>query len=353
MSDEKQTYSLDTVTSLTAATIYDGNTIEAIIDAIEKEVRSEVPDISNDKGRKRVISLAAKVASSKVALDNMGKELVAGWKAQSKLVDADRKLMRDRLDALKVEIRQPVTDWEEAAAKRIEDLQKRVAVIAELGKSQNEEGESYPLSALKSRLEDLQEVVIDESFEEFKLDAMETKEAAMAAIAARIADLEEQARKDAELEELRRKEEERAQKERDEAIAKEAAEKAAREERERIEKENEQKEQERLAAIREKEEAEQRLKEEQERAEREAKEAEERAKREQEEAVERERKRVAVEEAAAKEEEAKRAADKEHKRKLNKEALECFKQGGLDDDAAKLAVELIAKKMIANVTINY
>ena len=48
-----------------------------------------------------------------------------------------------------------------------------------------------------------------------------------------------------------------------------------------------------------------------------------------------------------------REASKTHMRKFNNEALQCFIDGGLSVESAKLAVTLIAKKSITNVTINY
>jgi multidrug efflux pump subunit AcrA (membrane-fusion protein) len=48
----------------------------------------------------------------------MSSALVADWKAKAKAVDALRKLARDRLDALKSQIRQPLTDYGQAEADR-------------------------------------------------------------------------------------------------------------------------------------------------------------------------------------------------------------------------------------------
>ncbi len=94
--------------------VYQCDKVDIIIKQIEDEARSIVPDLETATGRRNIASLARKVSSSKVALDDLGIGLVAGWKAKSKLVDAERKIIRDRLDALRVEIRQPLTDWEEA-----------------------------------------------------------------------------------------------------------------------------------------------------------------------------------------------------------------------------------------------
>ena len=76
--------------------------------------------------------MAYKVARSKTTLDDIGKELVAGWKDQAKEVDANRKLARETLDALKIKVRKPLTDWEEKEAKRIEGIELKMEKIREL-----------------------------------------------------------------------------------------------------------------------------------------------------------------------------------------------------------------------------
>lgn len=70
-------------------------------------------------------------------------------------------------------------------------------------------------------------------------------------------------------------------------------------------------------------------------------------------AIEQEKKRQAAEQAAADAEAVKREANKKHKASINNAALKCLTDGGVDKDAAKLAVELIAKRLVTNVTITY
>ena len=53
----------------------------------------------------------------------MGKDLVSEQKAEIKRVDAIRKHARDTLDELKVRIRKPLTDWEEAERLKQEELE--------------------------------------------------------------------------------------------------------------------------------------------------------------------------------------------------------------------------------------
>lgn len=108
---------IPTANKLAAFTAEKG--LDPYLKIIKDEVDSFVPDLTTAKGRKAIASLAAQVRSSKVALDKSGKTLVDELKKQPKLVDAERKRMRDRCDELAIEARKPLTDWE--------DEQKRVA----------------------------------------------------------------------------------------------------------------------------------------------------------------------------------------------------------------------------------
>jgi hypothetical protein len=50
---------------------------------------------------------------------------------------------------------------------------------------------------------------------------------------------------------------------------------------------------------------------------------------------------------------ARREADKENCRKLNCEAVECLRHGGLSKENATLAVRLIASHRVSHIQINY
>ncbi|HCA8418771.1 TPA: hypothetical protein MYH88_001026 [Klebsiella pneumoniae] len=86
--------------------------LDPLIEAIEKEARSLVPDVTTKKGRDAIASMAHKVARSKTYIDNAGKDLVAELKALPKQIDESRRVVRERLDALKDEVRRPLTEWE-------------------------------------------------------------------------------------------------------------------------------------------------------------------------------------------------------------------------------------------------
>ncbi|ELW9286156.1 hypothetical protein SK477_004676 [Enterobacter hormaechei] len=104
--------------------------LDPIIEAIEKEARSLVPDVSTRKGRDAIASMAHKVARSKTYIDNAGKDLVAELKALPKQIDESRRILRERLDALKDEVRRPLTEWE-AEQERIKAEEAMNAMHAE------------------------------------------------------------------------------------------------------------------------------------------------------------------------------------------------------------------------------
>lgn len=259
--------------------------LDPIIEAIEKEARSLVPDVSTRKGRDAIASMAHKVARSKTYIDNAGKDLVAELKALPKQIDESRRIVRERLDALKDEVRKPLTEWE-AEQERIKAEEAMNAMHAE---------------ALEMNIKFDQELAA-------KIEADHEMALLMNKDIDR--DREEQ-----------RHLAEQAQRERDERLKQEAAEQARRDAEAKHKAEIE------AAARREAEEkaraelAERQRIEAEQRAEREKQEAEERARREKEEAVAAERRRLEEAEAARlaeeqrkADEQAKREADVKHRK---------------------------------------
>jgi colicin import membrane protein len=104
--------------------------VDPILEEITRKAKDFVPDTTTAKGRAEIKSMAYKVTQSKTYLDDLGKQLVAGWKEQAKAVDSSRKKIRDTLDELKNEVRKPLTDWE-AEQERIKE-EARLAEVARL-----------------------------------------------------------------------------------------------------------------------------------------------------------------------------------------------------------------------------
>ena len=114
---------------ITSAIVFAPGGVEKIISDLEATVRATPRDMTTDAGRKAINSLAYKVARSKTALDDMGKELVADIKKQSGAIDAERRVIRDRLDALRDEVRGELTAWEALEKRRIEDHEAALVFI--------------------------------------------------------------------------------------------------------------------------------------------------------------------------------------------------------------------------------
>ncbi len=317
-----------------AIAVYQCDKIESLISDIEKEARSIVPDLTTDKGRKSIASLARKVSTSKVTLDGMGKDLVSDWKDKSKAVDAERRIVRDRLDALRDEIRKPLTDWEEA--------EKEAARI----KLETDKREAdYLLAIAENDLIDRQREIERKEAEQLarEIEEREKREAK---------ELEEREKREAkELEEREKQaaiDAENARLEREARIAQEAKEEA-----ERKAKQDALDAQKKAdAAILAAQEAEKEREREAIRAVERARIAEENAAKAAEDARIAEVERVAEIERLAKAAQDKLEADKKHVSSIRTEAKQDLMKY-TDEATAKKIVLAISKGSISNITINY
>lgn len=337
------------------------NGLDPIIEAIRKEALSFAPDISTEKGRKEIASLAHKVAKSKTAIDKCGKELVSGIKAQSKIIDAERSRAWDALEALQKEIRAPLTEWEERDAKRIEE---REAALAEMGNliALYDGPHNSSVEDLEQKISRLQEIGKSLSWEEFATRAQDLHKTVYDTLLVRLDARRKHVAERDELLRLRKESEARAIKEREEKIAAEAAAKAQAEAEAKAKKEAEKAEYERLQIEREKEAAEARAK----KAEADGKEAarkaeeariaaEVKAKRDAEIAVENERKRAEEVKRQEAEAAAKREADKKHRDKINKEIANACRNISLtlDHEVVQALIDAISAGKIPHVKISY
>lgn len=369
---------------------------------IEEEIAAFVPDVTTEKGRQAIASLAYKIARTKTGLDEAAKNVTADQKQIIDAVNAERSKMREDLDRLKATVRAPLDKWEaeeEAKKQRVADM------MAAINAAEDEAdgAKTEVIKAIMSRLNsfEITEAVygneadglkewLDEAYcrlsdklivqkkreddeaelEQLRREKAEREEADRkrreeeeAAEAARIA---EEKRKADEEAERARQEEERAR------IAREAEEKAAREAEEKIEAERRAKEQ----AERDRQEAEERhakaiadaeaarireAEEAKRREEEAAAKAEEDARRREEEAARKERERIQQEKAeeerqrlAQEKADQERAADLAHRKKVNSAATAAImKAAGVSEADAQAIVVAIYKGQVPNVTISY
>lgn len=314
------------------------NGLDPYLEQIKEEVDAFVPDVSTKKGQDEIRSFAHKIARSKTALDNIGKELKASIMEQPKLIDAERRRVRELLEGWQEQIRRPLTELEEAEKARIAEIQKRIDEITALPDQLKEHGASTGVIAKK-----IEEITHDDfDYAEVKSSADGAKFVALQALM-KLKEDAEKAEEEAKKAELARLEaEKKAQAEREARIKAEAKAKAEREAQEAIER-----------AERAREEAERKAKEAQEKAEREARESKERAEREKQAAIKAEQERVAREAREKAKAEAQRKANEEHQRKINREALESLITAGFDEAVSKKLIGAIAKGAIKNISINY
>ncbi|MBI1182618.1 MAG: hypothetical protein GC201_18925 [Alphaproteobacteria bacterium] len=319
--------------------LLDAKKFEDFYDEIRRECEAHEPDLSTEKGRKAIASLAYKVARTKTAIDDAGKALNEDARKQISVVDAARKTIRDRLDALKDQVRKPLTDWETAEKARKDEVFQRIEIYRDAGNVTIVDS-SDDISA---QLEKMRAETIDPDV--FREDT----ERAGDILAATIRTLEQA------LERVRQEEADRAELERL------RQEQARRDEEDRIARENAREAEERAAREREAAERVERAR--QEAAEAAARKAEQKAREEQEardwahqEELEAERRRAdhlaAQEESAA--EEKRRAADREHRRIVLTEAMNAIMQAGdIGEDQARSVVLAISRGNIPHVSIGF
>lgn len=278
--------------------------IEDILQKVEREVMSFVPDVTTAKGRKEIASLAYRVSQTKAYLDGLGKDLVAELKEVPKLIDANRKTVRDRLDALRDKARQPYTDWEAEQERIKQEEEARIAAekLAAQIESDHEIAllwnEKFDREVAEAKAEVERQRIAHE--DELKRQAAEKAKREAAEEAQRVIDAAAAREREATL-----------AKERAEREAKEAAEKA---ERDRIEAEQ--------------------------RVEREKKEAAERAEREKQEAI------------AAEQRKAQEEADRIRHEAEAKEKARLAEEQRIADEAAARAANEKHRKAIGTAVVN-
>ena len=269
--------------------------LDPLIEAIEKEARSLVPDVTTKKGRDAIASMAHKVARSKTYIDNAGKDLVAELKALPKQIDESRRVVRERLDALKDEVRRPLTEWE-AEQERIKAEEAMNALHAE-ALAMNEEFDRQLAARIESDHE--MALLMNDAFDREQADKAAEAERQRIAREEEIKRLAEEKAKREAAEQAQREIDAAAAREREAILAKERAEREQREAAERAEREKQ-------AAI----EAERRK-------------AQEEADRIRREAEQREQARLAEEKRKA-DEQARREADVKHRKAVGTEIVKAL-----------------------------
>lgn len=347
-----------TIVSQTPAVVLtDKKTRDEFYAHVQAEIDAFEPDLSTEKSRKAIASLAYKIARTKTAIDDAGKKLNEESRAKINAVDAERRAVREHFDALSAKVRQPLTDWEDAEEKRVEFIDNMLAMIrsariVEMGETS---------ASIRERGGEIYQTQLDPDVFLDRITEAQSEKDETVGILKSALDRAVAAEKEAEeLARLRAENEAREQAEREKA-------EADRIERERVEAEKRAEDARADAEAAEARRVEAAAKEAEDRARREAEEAaeaeraEERRKHEAELAEQRERAEKAEAEAqaerdriAAEEAEAKaREADKEHRVSVMTQAKEAIMTCGVDEDAARKIVLLIKAGEVPNVKMEF
>lgn len=337
--------------------LVDEKKFEDFYEKVRAEAKAMPVDLTTDKGRKAIASMAHKIARTKTAIDDAGKKLNEDARKQIGVVDESRRKIRDRFDTLKDEVRKPLTDWEDAENVRVGKVERFFNRMVEMGRVTADD----TTASVKERYEQLSTIRPTAEVFKDRLDAaISTIDSAMAGLLLAHERLTKEDADRAELARLRAENEAREaaeaerqaaelQKERDAEAARiaeqerqEAAQRAQAEQ-ERIERE---------ARERAEAEAQQRV----EAAERQAREAEAAAARQIEEARQAsEREKVEQErvERLQRAADAERQQDREHRAKIMGAAKAAIIEIGIDEPKAKEIVLAIAAGNIPHVAISF
>ncbi|HEY6612718.1 MAG TPA: hypothetical protein VIZ86_16510 [Pseudomonas sp.] len=353
--EDKSLIAIPTKESAMAVFSTDGGTAPFVAQ-IREAATAEVHDVTTRKGRTAIASMAARVARSKVALDDVGKQLVADLKELPKKIDAERKRMREDLDALRDEVRAPLDQWEAAEKNRIAGLECGIDGLRGLGEGLGE----LAAEELRQRIHAAEAITVDSSWEEYEDEAGRVQVKTLFSLHDALQAREKYEAEQAELAKLRAEKAARDRQDEQDRIAREAAERATREAEQRAQAERDAAAKREADAKAAAEHRELELKLQAERADREKLEAQQRADRAEQQAAERaeqaaaaERQRIADEQAEQQAEAARRAADREHKGNVLRAAKEAVMRAGITEDQAREVVKLIAAGQVPNVAITY
>lgn len=99
-------------------------------DAFYDKLKADAPvdaDVSTNKGRDALRKFAATVRSEKARIDKARLSLTKEWRDMTAQANAAGKVIEQRLEQLAVEVRQPLTEWEEAENARLANCRDTIA----------------------------------------------------------------------------------------------------------------------------------------------------------------------------------------------------------------------------------
>ena len=325
---------LPTITPEQYPALYVSGGLDPYYQQIRNQVLSEVPDLNTKAGIARVKSLARIVSESKTAIEKPGRNYLKQLKEMPKVIEAELRDWVTKMDALRDEVRQPVTELEEKEKARIAALDQRLNEIHQIGSVAGLD--ILPSETITAWIGKLEAISVDATWDEYQDRAALAKEAAKVKLESALHNRMTWEAQQAEIARLKAERDEQDRIQREARIKEEAKLEAERESmRKQIELERQKREAEEAQAKAEqsakdaKLKAEQDAKDAQQQLEQERKDAEERQRLAVQQAADQERQRqideqnrIAQEEEQRKEEAAAKAANIEHQKLINNEILD-------------------------------
>lgn len=99
-----------------------------LLGSLAAEIKAFNADVTTEKGRREIASMARKVASTKIKLTDLGKALTDGWREQTRAVMDECKIIVARMDELRDQVRAPLNAFDERERLRV--LNHQMAVDA-------------------------------------------------------------------------------------------------------------------------------------------------------------------------------------------------------------------------------
>lgn len=128
--DQSASNSIAVIVAQTPAVVLtDDQQRDKLFAHIQSEIDAFTPDLSTAKGRDAIKSFAFKITRTKTAIDDAGKKLNEDARARINVVDAARKVAREKLEEMAKGVRKPLTDWEEAEKSRVAAIDGMIAQL--------------------------------------------------------------------------------------------------------------------------------------------------------------------------------------------------------------------------------
>jgi colicin import membrane protein len=191
------------VTENPALAILNEEKFEAFYEKLKAEAAKVSGDVSTNKARDEVRSMAFKIAKTRTAIDKARLGLTEEWRTKTAQANTAGKAIKERLEALEESVRKPLTDWEQAEAERVKahtDLMTAITKAEFVGIEDTAE-------SVAERIEWLDGLLIDPDVHLEKLDFVQgAKDAAIEKLTVQHMRLVREESERAELERLRQQE---------------------------------------------------------------------------------------------------------------------------------------------------